>query len=33
MIWYKIGVTGFFILFLMWAMNHAYKEGKKYGRK
>jgi hypothetical protein len=31
--WYKIGVTTFFILFLMWAMVHATKEGKKYGRK
>lgn len=31
--WYKISVTSFFILFFVWAMYHANKEGKKYGRK
>ena len=31
--WYKIGVTSFFILFLMWAFRHAQKQSEKNGRK
>jgi hypothetical protein len=31
--WYKIGVVSFFVLFLMWAMIHATKQSKKYGRR
>jgi hypothetical protein len=32
--WYKIGVTGFFIIFLVWSMYHATQQSKKrHGRK
>jgi hypothetical protein len=32
--WYKIGVTGFFIIFFAWAMYHATQQSKRrHGRK